>query len=97
MTGRRRHRARFVFGCLGWQRASERVGCLRDSSSLDETILHDEQEGRIDLRREAQGGTLDFHKPLQVGRLQQLEKMELARELEAGVWSVNPNLETTDA
>jgi type IV secretory pathway VirD2 relaxase len=64
-------------------------------TSLDEAIRRDTYEGRIDLRREAQSATLDFHKSLQVGRLQQLEKMGLARELAAGVWSVSSDLETT--
>jgi len=64
-------------------------------TSLDEAIQHDAQAGRIDLRRDAQGTTLDFHKSLQVGRLQRLQKMGLAQELEAGVWSVSPDLQTT--
>jgi type IV secretory pathway VirD2 relaxase len=64
-------------------------------TSLDEAIRHDAQAGRIDLRRDAQGTTLDFHKSLQVGRLQHLQKMGLAQKLEAGVWSVRPDLETT--
>jgi type IV secretory pathway VirD2 relaxase len=64
-------------------------------TSLDEAIRHDAQAGRVDLRRDAQGTALDFHKSLQVGRLQRLQKMGLARELDAGVWFVNPTLETT--
>jgi hypothetical protein len=64
-------------------------------SRLDEAIQHNLQESRIDLRRDTQDTRLDFHKSLQVGRLQHLQKMRLARELEAGIWSVSPDLEST--
>lgn len=54
-----------------------------------------EFQGRIDLRRETQGKRLDFHKSLQAGRLQHLEKMGLAQELKPGVWSVHRDFATT--
>ena len=64
-------------------------------TSLDQSILADHPSGVIDLRRAVQQSKPSFHQSLQIGRLQHLEKMGLARETQSGIWVLEENVQST--
>lgn len=63
---------------------------------LDRTLLSQAQDGQVDLRV---GPNQDYlvraNRHLLLGRLQTLERMELAGEQEPGIWRLSPKLEST--
>jgi type IV secretory pathway VirD2 relaxase len=64
-------------------------------TSLDQSLLAAQRSGVIDVRRAAQLSRPTFHQSLQIGRLQHLEKMGLARETQPGIWELNENSQST--
>jgi len=63
-------------------------------TSLDQSILAAQRAGIIDVRPPAQPSTPSFHQSLQIGRLQHLEKMGLARETRPGIWELQENIQS---
>jgi type IV secretory pathway VirD2 relaxase len=62
---------------------------------IDRAMLAEAHEGVLDLRPEAGQVRGDFDRSLRIGRLQTLERYELAQETERGVWTLSDRLEPT--
>ena len=63
---------------------------------LDRTLLSQAQDGLVDLRVSPnQDYLVRANRHLLLGRLQTLERMELAGEQEPGIWRLSPKLEPT--
>lgn len=63
---------------------------------LDRTLLSQAQDGLVDLRvSPGQGYLVRANRHLLLGRLQTLERMELASEQEPGIWRLSSKLEPT--
>ncbi|NRA87377.1 MAG: DUF3363 domain-containing protein, partial [Rhizobiales bacterium] len=63
--------------------------------SIDRKLLDNAEFGQIDMRGEPAGGYQKFQHSLQLGRLEKLENMQLARKIETGIWQLSENLEPT--
>jgi type IV secretory pathway VirD2 relaxase len=61
---------------------------------LDRTLLNEAQDGRVDLRISPhQSYLVRANRHLLISRLETLEKLELAKPAEPGVWQLSPRLQ----
>lgn len=64
-------------------------------TSLDRKLLRMADDGLIDMRGEPPEGYRRFNHALNLGRLEKLRDMQLASELESGIWQVSADMEST--
>lgn len=64
-------------------------------TSIDRKLLDNADFGQVDMRGEPAGGYQKFQHSLQLGRLEKLENMQLARKIESGIWQLSEDLEPT--
>jgi type IV secretory pathway VirD2 relaxase len=64
-------------------------------TSLDRSLIATQSSGVIDVRRASQLSKPSLHQSLQIGRLQHLQTMGLARETKPGIWVLDENIQST--
>lgn len=64
-------------------------------TSIDRKLIKISDGGIIDMRGKPRSGYEKFNQSLQVGRLEKLQEMNLARQIKTGVWELSENLEPT--
>lgn len=64
-------------------------------TSIDRNLLDKAEFGQVDMRGEPPKGYRRFQHSLQMGRLEKLENMQLAKKIEPGIWQLSENLEPT--
>jgi type IV secretory pathway VirD2 relaxase len=60
---------------------------------IDRAMLREAGDGVLDMRPEAGAHRSEFDRTLRVSRLQKLERLGLAREIEPGRWRLRPEME----
>ena len=64
-------------------------------TSIDRKLLDNADFGQVDMRGEPASGYQKFNHSLQLGRLEKLENMQLARKISSGIWQLSDDMEPT--
>ena len=64
-------------------------------TSIDRKLIASAEFGQVDMRGEPPKGFKKFNHSLQLGRLEKLENMQLAKKVSPGIWQLSEDMEPT--